>query len=355
MLNIQDFMNSQEIKDIVKHITNETGLKPYSAMGRIIETAIMYGRIHGNDGTLNFDGVEDVLRMCFNNIKGKDIAADNRFFNECLAHLVDDYLAKEGITEELKNNPQLLEKEIAKFSSKIISNTFIYHGTNSNHLPQILENGLDPNAKTREINDGNRIRSALQEFKYGPQWSDQFESEVFYSDVPKYAYEYGLISPEWFSYYCGRGYNYMQRNYEDSLAAFSEKLSQHYNMSEPMKNQMISLFNDAWNFYANGKPIIFVIPSNLSPAEIQDEINNTTSYAYDNKSLSARDMFVQALSFTIPFGGVDNSTTEKIDISNATILTLPSYDEINFSRNNARQNKFSNSSSILHEENGLML
>jgi hypothetical protein len=253
------------------------------------------------------------------------------FYRDYIEDIVDDYLEKKGILEHIENDHDFCLKEVESLISHVLSNKFIYHGTNSNNIPQIIntKNLIPFNSETVET-----LRNILNKYEHSNYSFKQYHStknRVFYSEHPRFSYGYGQSSPEWFAYLCDSGqHSYIDRDYKTSKENIDERAAR-YNFSEEDHEKILSMFQEAWEIHADGKPTIIIIPDTPSPEEHHENLSNLKDLYFGK--YKGKELFVNTLYNIFNFcNRVDCFTDQNIDISNAIIMEVPNYAEIEFKR-----------------------
>ena len=149
------------------------------------------------------------------------------------------------------------------------------------------------------------------------------DGKISFSLTPKVSYNYGIKSPEWLDSFAGYKIqdnsidSYVEGNYELSKNGLSMTMKKN-NFDMVDEWYVNNFFEKAWKIYANKSPMLVLIPS-----EIVKEVDYYNSF-YAHTPYENLDKFIEDC-FTHYDSYIDCQTSEKIDISNATFIKLPSY------------------------------
>lgn len=268
---------------------------------------------------------------------------DDYNFNQDTNSLLDKYVKIKLNT----NDPNIVKKYLY---DSVAKNNWKFHAFNSTFYESIKNYGINPKINftpQKEIDEINDIF-----IKYGISnivgyQKINSENKVSYSTTPKVSYNYGLRSPEWFSYFVSGGMTgdnttFIEKDYNSALNQLNTIMN-NKNFSNIDKNIVLSFFNKYWDLYVRDSSPYLVI------------VKESDGLSFEQfKYLTRQDK--NLLDFSFNELGINKQTDEIIDTSGALFIKMPEYSNIikyiNKKENDI--NKRTESSMILDSNNKLI-
>ncbi len=342
-MDIENYFESEEffnsLRPVAKYLTtnNSEGLQ---LVEYIIGIAIKYSILFRKDDKFTTVGLSDFIRkvavkIASININSMTGISSNFELEKYVSGLyIDGLLSKLNLSKESLKDENYHKSLCTYIIKNLKGKDYKYHAFNSTIFDSILANGINPNINYTPQQEINIINDIFE--KHGISmifgWQKlNCDGKVSYSMTPSVSYYYGTNSPEWFAQFTGQGFpfNPSSKYKKDAYVQGNHDLAKHnlltlmneHDFSKREQECVIDFFEKNWKFYANKIPMLAVVPD-LQKDNSEYWINTLLNDSY------YKDDIVRIISFCSSDSRVDCQSTEKIDVSNATFIKMPRYDEL---------------------------
>lgn len=371
-MGIEDYFQSDDFAESLKSLKYIFEKSDLSTNSKIIEyfvsIAIKYSIFFGEEKDFSINGlnefIEDVANFMSNmELKSIYFLGSNSDLDKYVSDLCIKSLFKRLNIEVADLLDENLKRGVCSFVIRNLKGKqFKFHAFNSAFYESIKENGINPNINFTSQQESDKINQIFE--KYGINmifgWQKlNGNGKVSYSRTPSVSYYYGTNSPEWFGQFTGQGFPFnpsnkykkgafVEGNYEAAKQNLLTLMNENHFSNDDLGN-VIDFFETNWERYANKNPMLAIIPENINDEETMHWIEMILDDSYFKND--ERRIF----SFCFNDGEVDCQTSKTIEISDATFVELPNYNQlinkICFQQKNVdKKSSFQSDDEMLHKK-----